>query len=174
MQESPLIIPNRKYAYNNLPLKYAFWTRAVGAHLVGRCVLYSYRILNPLIQWIAMGNGWNLRQPACPKPNDVKSLQRWASRTRRASMRQGGSMKSVKAPSGKSGTINRENISCNEIQPIETSDNSKSATDFKIFEALTQHSPRRRRPTVLLRCPNGSWIDVWRTATIVGDVSAER
>ena len=27
------------FEYNNLPLKYALWTGAVGAHLVGRCVL---------------------------------------------------------------------------------------------------------------------------------------
>ena len=54
--------------YNNLLLKYALWTGTVGAHSVGRCVLYSYRFLDPLIQW-------NLRQPAWSKPNDVKSLQ---------------------------------------------------------------------------------------------------
>jgi hypothetical protein len=43
-------------------------------------------------------------------------------------------MKSVKALSGKSGPIGR--IYCNEIQPIETFAESKSATDFKGFEAL--------------------------------------
>ena len=43
-------------------------------------------------------------------------------------------MKSVKAPSGKSGTIGR--TYCNEIQPIETFVESESATDFKGFEAL--------------------------------------
>ena len=34
--------------YNNLPLQYALWTGIVGAHLVGRCVLYSYCFL---CQW---------------------------------------------------------------------------------------------------------------------------
>ena len=43
-------------------------------------------------------------------------------------------MKSMKVPSGKSGAIGR--TYCNEIQPIETSAESKSATDFKSFEAL--------------------------------------
>ena len=75
------------YYYSSLPLKYAVWTRAVGAHLVARCVLYSYHFLDPLVQWIATGNGWNLRQPARPKPNNVKLLQSWASRTRQASRR---------------------------------------------------------------------------------------
>ena len=32
--------------YNNLPLRYALWTGAIDAHLVGRCVLYSYCFLN--------------------------------------------------------------------------------------------------------------------------------
>ena len=68
--------------YNNLPPKYALWTKAIGVHLVARCVLYSYWFLDLVIRWIAMGNGWNLRQPAWLKPNDVKSLQSRASRTR--------------------------------------------------------------------------------------------
>ena len=46
----------------------------------------------------------------------------------------GGSMKSVKAPSGKFGTIRR--TYCNEIQPTETFAEFESATDFKGFEAL--------------------------------------
>ena len=33
--------------YSVLPLKYALWTGAVGAHLVGRCVLYSHRFSRP-------------------------------------------------------------------------------------------------------------------------------
>ena len=49
--------------YSNLPLKYALWIGDVGVHLVGRCVLYSYHFLDPLIRWIAIGNRWNLRQP---------------------------------------------------------------------------------------------------------------
>ena len=61
--------------YSVLPLKYTLWTGATSTHLVGRCVLYSYYFLDPLFQWIAMGNGWNLRQPAWPKPNDVKSRE---------------------------------------------------------------------------------------------------
>ena len=44
------------------------------------------------------------------------------------------SMKSVKAPSGKSGIIGRTYY--NEIQLIKTSVGFKSATDFKGFEAL--------------------------------------
>ena len=104
--------------YSNLPLKYALWTWAVGTHLVGRCVLYLYCFLDPLIWWIATGNGWNLRQPTWPKPNNVKSLQRWENRTRQASGHWGGSMKSVKAPYEKSRTIGR--TYCNEIQLIET------------------------------------------------------
>ena len=43
-------------------------------------------------------------------------------------------MKSLKAPPGKSGTIGR--TYCNEIQLIEAFVESKSATDFKGFEAL--------------------------------------
>ena len=120
--------------YSSLLLKYALWIGVVGAHLVGGCVLCSYRFLDPLIQWIAMGNIWNLRQPAWRKPNDVKSSQSWASRTCRASRRWGGSMKSVKAPSRKSRTIRR--TYCNKIQPIETFAESESATYFKGFEAL--------------------------------------
>ena len=120
--------------YTNLLLKYALWTGAVGAHLVGRCVLHSYHFLDCLIRWIAMGYGWNLRQLAWPKPNDVKSLQSWASRTRWASKCWGGSMKLVKAPSGKSGIIGR--TYCNKIQLIETFVEFEGATDFKGFEAL--------------------------------------
>ena len=45
-------------------------------------------------------NGWNLRQHAWPKSNDVKSYQSWASWTCRASGRWDGSMKSLKASSG--------------------------------------------------------------------------
>jgi hypothetical protein len=120
--------------YSNLSLKYALWTKVVGAHLVGKCILYAYRFLDPLIQCIAMGNGWNLRQPAWLKPNDVKPLQSWASRTRRASKRWGGGMQSLKVPSRKSRTIGRRN--CNEIQPIRTFAKSESATGFKGFEAL--------------------------------------
>ena len=45
-----LIIYNKPSVdYSNLPLKYTFWTRVVDTHLVGRCVLYSYRFLDPLI-----------------------------------------------------------------------------------------------------------------------------
>ena len=120
--------------YSNLLLKFALWIGAVGAHLVGKCVLYSYRFWNPLIQRIAIGNGWNLRQLAWPKPNDVKLLQSWASQTCRAIMRWGGSMKSLKVPSRKSGTIGR---TCyNEIQPIKTFVEFESATVFKGFETL--------------------------------------
>ena len=90
--------------YNNLPLKYPLWTRAIGAHLVGRCVLYSYRFLDPLIRWIATGDGWNLRQPTW--------LQSWASRTHRTSGCWGTTLNSVKTPSGKSRTIARTH--CNE------------------------------------------------------------
>ena len=43
-------------------------------------------------------------------------------------------MKSVKAPSRKSGTIGRTNY--NEIQPIETFAEYESATEFRGFEAL--------------------------------------
>ena len=43
-------------------------------------------------------------------------------------------MKSMKASTGKSETIGR--TYCNEIQPIKTFVESKSATDFKGFEAL--------------------------------------
>ena len=43
-------------------------------------------------------------------------------------------MKLVKAPSGKFGTIGRTYY--NEIQPIKTFADSKSAIDFKGFEAL--------------------------------------
>ena len=46
----------------------------------------------------------------------------------------GGSMKSVKAPAAKFGTIER--TYCNEIQLIETFVESDSATSFKGFEAL--------------------------------------
>ena len=53
---------------------------------------------------------------------------------RQASKHWGGSMKLVKAPSGKFGTIGR--TYCNEIQLIEAFVESKSATDFKGFEAL--------------------------------------
>ena len=120
--------------YSNLLLKYALWTGAVGAHLVGLCVLYSYRFLDPLIRLVTLENGWNLRQPAWPQSNDVKSLQSWASWTRRASMHCCGSMKSVKAPSDKSRTIER--TYCNQIQPIETFAESESATNFKGFEVL--------------------------------------
>ena len=35
--------PKDAIEYSNLPLKYTLWTRAIGVHLVGRCVLYSYR-----------------------------------------------------------------------------------------------------------------------------------
>ena len=42
--------------------------------LVGRCVLYSYRFLDPLVRWITTGNGWNLRRSVWLKPNDVISL----------------------------------------------------------------------------------------------------
>ena len=87
--------------YSNLPLKYALWTRAVGVHLIGRCVLYTKRFLDPLIWWNATGNGWNLRQPTWPKSNDVKSLQIWASWMHWASGRWGGSIKSMKVPSWK-------------------------------------------------------------------------
>ena len=120
--------------YNNLPLKYALWTWAVGAHLVGRCVLYLYCFLDPFIPWIATGNIWNLRQPTWPKPKDVKSLQSWANRTRQVSGHWGRSMKSLKAPSIKSRTIRR--TYCNEIQLIKTFVESESAIDFKGFEAL--------------------------------------
>ena len=129
-------IPYRTHGsmYNNLPLKYALWAGAIGAHLVGRCVLYSYRFLDLVIRWITMGNGWNLRKLAWLKPNDVKSLQSWASQTHWASMRCGGSTKSVKAPSRKYGTIG--GTYCNEIQPIETFGEYESAINFKGFEAL--------------------------------------
>ena len=43
-------------------------------------------------------------------------------------------MKSVKVPSGKSGTMGRTYY--NKIQPIETFAESESATDFKGFGAL--------------------------------------
>ena len=43
-------------------------------------------------------------------------------------------MKSVKAPSRKSGTIRR--TYCNEIQPVETFAKSESAIDFEGFEVL--------------------------------------
>ena len=118
--------------YSNLPFEYTLWT--IGAHLVGRCVLYLYCFLDPLIRWIATGNGWNLRQNAWPKPNDVKSLQSWANQTRQASENWGRSMKSLNAPSRKSGTIGR--TYSNEIQLIETFVESKSATNFKGLEAL--------------------------------------
>ena len=52
--------------YSDLPLDYALWTRAVGAHWVGRCVFYSYCFPWLLIRWIATGNGWNPRQPTWP------------------------------------------------------------------------------------------------------------
>ena len=84
--------------HSNLLLKYALWTGTVGAHLVRRCVLYSYHFLDFLIRWIATRNGWNFRQSTWLKPNDVKSLQSWASQMRRASRRWSGSTKSVKAP----------------------------------------------------------------------------
>ena len=35
--------------YSNLLPKYTLWTSAVGVHLLGRCVLYSNRFLDPLI-----------------------------------------------------------------------------------------------------------------------------
>ena len=41
--------------YNNFLLKYALWTGVVGAHLVGRCVLYSYFFLDPLIRLYTTG-----------------------------------------------------------------------------------------------------------------------
>ena len=49
-------------------------------------------------------------------------------------MRGGRSTKSMKASSGKFGTIGRTH--CNEIQPVETFVESESATDLKGFEAL--------------------------------------
>ena len=123
--------------YSNLPFKYALWTRVVGAHLVGRCVLYSYRFLDILIRWIVTGNGWNLRRPAWPKPSYVKSLQSWASWTCRASGRWGGSMKWVKAPSGKSGTIGRTYCNGSFVaRAYRTFVEFDSDTGFKGFEAL--------------------------------------
>ena len=143
--------------YSNLPLKYALWTRAVGAHLVGRCVLYSYHFLDPLIWWIATENGSNLRQPAWPKPNHVKSLQSWASRTRWASGRWGQSMKSVKAPSGKPGIIRR--TYCKESFVARAYRDVCWIWKCYWLQRLwssTQHYPRHRRPIALLRCSNGS------------------
>ena len=116
--------------YYNFLLKYALWTIAVGAHLVGRCVLYSYCFLNPLIWWIATWNIWNLRQHAWPKPNDVKSLQSWASRTRQASGRWGGSMKSVKVLSKNDANWRRTTYR-DKIQLIKTFVKSKSGINFK-------------------------------------------
>jgi hypothetical protein len=49
-------------------------------------------------------------------------------------MHWGGSMKSVKAPSGKYGATGR--TYCNKIEPIETFVEYESATNFKGFEAL--------------------------------------
>ena len=60
--------------YSNLELKYALWTTAIGAHLVGRCILYSYRFLVPLIWWIPMENRWHMRQPAWPKSSLSRHL----------------------------------------------------------------------------------------------------
>ena len=71
--------------YSNLPLEYALWTWAVGAYLVGSCVLCSFRFLDPLNWWIATGNRWNLRQCAWPELSNVESLQSWASRMHQAS-----------------------------------------------------------------------------------------
>ena len=59
---------------SNLPLKYTLWIGAVSARLVGRWVLYSYRFLDPLIRWIAMGDRWNLRQHAWPKSSLSRHL----------------------------------------------------------------------------------------------------
>ena len=125
--------------YNNLLLKYALWARAVGAHLVGRCVLYSYRFLYPLIQCYTTGNEWNMRQRAWPKPNDVKSLQGWASRTHRASGCWGGSIEVSEGAIWKVAEtlrIEEEPPIYDEIQPFETFADSESDTDFKALEAL--------------------------------------
>jgi hypothetical protein len=68
-----------------------------------------------------MGNGWNLRQPAWPKPNGVKSLQSWASRTRRASMHAQGREYEVSEGSIRKVWDNRENSTYNnEFHPIQT------------------------------------------------------
>ena len=85
----------------------ALWTKAVGMHLVGRCILYSCHFLDLMIWWLTTGNGWNMRQHTWPKSIDVKSLQSWASQTCRASGRWGQSMKSLKAPSKKFGAVGR-------------------------------------------------------------------
>ena len=55
------------------------------------------RFLDPPIWWYATGSGWNLRQPTWAKPNDVKSLQSWASRMCWANGRWGQSTKLVGA-----------------------------------------------------------------------------
>ena len=161
-----------KYIYTrNLPLKYTFWIGAIGVHLVGRCVLYSYRFLDPLIRWIATGNGWNLRQPAWLKSNDMKSLQSWASRTHRASGCWGGSMKSVKAPSGKVWN-NRENIRQRNLAFQDICWIWKCYRLRRLW-SCTQHSPRHQRPIALLRCSNKNWTNIRWTTTIVCNVSAK-
>ena len=38
----PAWLTQQRRSYSVLPLKYTLWTRAVGAHLVGKYVLYSY------------------------------------------------------------------------------------------------------------------------------------
>jgi hypothetical protein len=82
-----------------------------------------------------MRNGWNFKQPAWPKLNDVESLQSWASWMHPTSMYWGGRLNLVKASFGKFGTIGRTYY--NETQPIEEMlVESESATDFKGFEAL--------------------------------------
>ena len=119
---------------------------SVGGVLVGRCVLYSYRFVDPLIRGIATGNGWDLGQPIWMKPNDVKSLQTWESRMRQASGQR--SMTQITyeeycvvmledVDEVFTNDANRWRSTCQWRSPTyrETFE-SKNVTDFKGFEAL--------------------------------------
>ena len=93
-------------------------------HLVGKCVLYSYHFLDPLIQWIAIGNGWNIRQPIWPKPNMWNHCKvEQAKHAKQAGVEAG---------------IWSQWRCHPRIQPIETFVEFENATNFKCFES--QHN----------------------------------
>ena len=130
-------------SYINVPPKYGLWSGAVSVHLVGRCILYSYHFLDPLIRQITTRNTWNLRQPAWPRPNDVKSFQtkpnapsKWATFDNTNNKEYCVVMLEDVGEVLEMMRIEEEPPIDNAIHRIETFVECESATDFKDFEAL--------------------------------------
>ena len=130
--------------YSNLPLKYALWTGAIGAHLVGRCVLYSYRFLDPLEAiWAneSERSGERMKPKAiclteAQKYEIIAKLSKPNAPSKRALGQEYESSEGTIEKVLDTMCIKEEPPIDDKIHPIETYAKFESATDSKGFEVL--------------------------------------